>query len=162
MRNKEGKNIYLLSKESKSQKTKFGFSLIEIMVVIGIFAVIATIASLNLSEKKKRTILEQAQATVVQAFEEARSKAATGFGEENHGIYVEQTKITVFEGDSYAAGIGNEMPLPSSVLTDQTNMTVIFERISAEPDTDGTIVITHTNGETKTIILTEDGKIIKQ
>ncbi|GAG31606.1 unnamed protein product, partial [marine sediment metagenome] len=93
-KNKEGKNIYLLFKESKSQKTKFGFSLIEIIVVIGIFAVIATIASLNLSEKKKRTILEQAQATVVQAFEEARSKAATGFGEEKHGIHVEQTKIT--------------------------------------------------------------------
>ena len=162
-KNKEG-IIYLLLKKSKSQKTKIGFSLIEILVVISIFAIIATVASTNLNGKKQKIILEQAQASVVQAFEEARSKAATGFGEEKHGVHVEQTKVIVFEGDSYVPGTGNEIALPSSVLTDQTDMTIIFTRISAEPDTDKDepIIITHTNGETKTIILTEDGKIIQQ
>ena len=35
----------------------------------------------NLRKAKERVELENAQATVVEAFEKARSRAATGFGE---------------------------------------------------------------------------------
>ncbi len=46
---------------------KFGFSLIELLMVISIFGILAGAAFLNFNETRSRVVLEDAQASVINA-----------------------------------------------------------------------------------------------
>lgn len=139
---------------------KTGFSLIEIMIVISIIGIVSSLALINMGPARDQAALNNAQAAVAQALERARSRSATGAGEQSHGVHIETDRVTVFEGTSYT-GAGQETLLPLSVSTNHNNLTIIFERITAQPDQTADITLEHNNGATKNVQLTPEGKIIK-
>ncbi|TSD02490.1 MAG: hypothetical protein Athens071424_12 [Parcubacteria group bacterium Athens0714_24] len=139
-----------------------GFSLIEIITVIGIMGVVAATGFMTFRGIKDDIILEQTKTTLVWALEEARNRAATGFGQNKQGVHIEENKIVIFEGDEYVDGEGEEIIFPPTISTDQTNGNIIFNRISASVNTAATIIINNIKGSTKIINITSDGKIIAQ
>ncbi len=141
------------------QKNKNGFSLLEIIVVIGVLSIIMTMGFTTLSKSNGQLSLNQAQADLVFALEEAQNRAATGFGTENHGVHIEENKFEIFE----VGTAGKETTLPLNVSTDKTaGVDVIFNRITASTGADTTITIKHSNGDTKEIKIASNGKISAQ
>lgn len=144
------------------EKIKNGFSLIEMVTVIGIFGIVAVAGLGSFKVVKNRIVLDEAQANLLFALEEARNRAATGFGQSKHGIHIVGNRIVIFEGDEYVEGEGEETILPPTVSTNQASTTIIFNRISASTNASTTIIINHTSGNKKIITITQDGRIITQ
>jgi prepilin-type N-terminal cleavage/methylation domain-containing protein len=144
------------------EKIKNGFSLIEMVTVIGIFGIVAVAGFGAFKGVKNRVVLDEAQANLLFALEQARNRAATGFGTSGHGIHIEEKRIVIFEGTEYVEGEGEEIILPPTVSTNQTNSNIIFNRISASTNASTTIIINHISGDKKIITITQDGRIITQ
>ena len=140
---------------------KVGFSIIEMLVVITVVSSLAAGLLVNISESRNRNALDNAQASIVRALEQTRDQSLTGVGKESHGVHIKEDRIIIFEGDHYINGQGQTILLPSSVITDQTDTTIIFDRLNAMPDNTANIILQHENGQTKNIQVTDEGIIIE-
>jgi len=155
---KKTKKIYL-----NNQKKRNGFSLVEMITVIGIFGIIATAGFTAFKEVKNRIVLNEAQANLLFALEQAQNRAATGFGTTTHGVHIEEERIVIFEGSEYVEGAGEEIVLPNvTVSTYPVISDIIFNRISASTNASTTITINHNISGEKKITVTQDGRIITQ
>lgn len=144
------------------EKIKNGFSLIEMITVIGIFGIFAVAGLGAGTGVKNRIVLDEAQANLLFALEQAQNRAATGFGTSGHGIHIEEKRIVIFEGNEYVEGEGEEIIFPSNVTvsTDPINSNIIFNRISASTNASTTITINNIiSGDKKNITVTQDGRI---
>src|SRR3989338_580744 len=94
-----------------------GFSLIEILIVIAIFTVVASVGVSPLLRFKKANDLSAALETGVSLLLEARTKTLSSEGGSRYGVHFESARITLFSGDAFAEGAaGNKAaPIPSSV-----------------------------------------------
>lgn len=136
-----------------------GFSLIESVVVTAIVAITAVGAFSVLYTSRSRAALQEGQASVLHAFELARSRAATGYGSADHGVHIASDSVTLFEGAAYN-GSGEQTQLPFAITTNQASTTIIFKRLSALVSASGTILLSHTGGATSSIVVTKEGAII--
>lgn len=146
---------------NKNHKTKYGFSLLEMIIVISIFSIAAAASFATFNESRNRAVLEDAQASIINALEQTRTQSATGVGTENHGVRINENEIVILEGSADQ----NEVSLPAGVSTNLSDLEIIFDRISAKTNITDDIVITLTHilsGVTKTITITPNGRIIKQ
>ena len=80
-----------------------GFTLIEISVVIGIFAIMATLGLLMSMDVWRGTSLQAEQDIALSLLYKARSRAVANIDETDHGLYIDSGagKYTIFEGSSY-------------------------------------------------------------
>jgi len=139
---------------------KKGFSLVEMVIVISIFALVASSVFVMFNETRNQAVLEDAQASVINALEQARSRAATGVGTTDHGVCIKENKIITFEGNSCPES-GNVEELPPFVSTDKyETTTIIFNRLSSESSTSTTITLDY-RGATATVSVTQEGVIEK-
>ena len=139
-----------------------GMTVIETLVVIGIFAITTSLALANFHGSQDRKTLEDAQATIYRALERQRNKALTGVGTTDHGIHIESNRIVTFSEDSYT-GSGNEILLPLAVDTDQAGTDVIFDRISGTPTTAALLItLAHDNGGTAGVSVSVGGLISRE
>ena len=139
---------------------KKGFSLVEIIMVMAVIGIVVAIVVVNFGQTRNQTLLEEGQASIINALEIARNRAASGVGDTNHGVRIEPDKVIVFEGDSYT-GTGQETLL-SPLSTDHIDSEITFERIRAIPNGPITINITHGSGLTESVTLNEKGVISSQ
>lgn len=151
-------------KKNLSEKSA-GNTLIEMLVVVAIVGMLALSTIFIPTGMKNRASLNQAKAYLVSAIEQAQNQAATGVGTGKHGVHIDvgNKKIINFEGDSYP-GFGVETSLPENIasITVSGAADVIFNRISASTTLttpDNTIVVSDSDGNTKTVIISQDGKI---
>jgi type II secretory pathway pseudopilin PulG len=136
-----------------------GFSFLEFIIIVGIFGILSSSFFINFRVTKQKNALDSAQASLFDALETARSRAITGVGGSNHGVYIENDKIISFEGTEYT-GSGIEKDLPGSISVSYSNDTIIFSRLTG---TSTDTVITLSNGAgTFNISVTEEGNITKQ
>jgi len=138
----------------KTSKNQNGFSLIEIIVIIVILGIMLSAVVLNFRQSRNRAVLEQGQASIINALELAKNRASSGVGEENHGVRIEQNEIIIFEGGN------EESPIPLPLNISASDLEIIFERISARPNMGTTINITHNSGLTESIIINESGVVL--
>lgn len=142
---------------NKIKITKIGFTVIELIIVISIVGVVAAASFVMFSENRNKAVLQNAQASVINALEEARSRAATGVGTSDHGVIIKGNIISECEGDPCIET--SSTTLISATTTN--NLTLIFNRLSAT-SSDATITIENTiTGEATTVSVTEDGIIKK-
>jgi len=148
---------------NKLKSTKLGFTLNETMIVISIVGIVAAASFLMFSESRRQVVLDDAQASVVNALEEARSRAATGVGEASHGVYITNNKIYPCQGDPCATGTEflELKPLVSASKTPNPLQPIIFNRLSATSSENATITIEYAPAGSTTVSVTEDGIIEK-
>ena len=128
-------------------------------MITALIAITATGAASVLLSSRSRAALSDGQASILHVFELARSRAATGYGLEDHGVHIESGSVTLFEGVSYN-GSGEQLQLPLAVTTDQASTTIIFKRLSARASASATITLSHMNGATSSIAVTKEGAIL--
>ncbi|MBI4114401.1 MAG: type II secretion system protein [Candidatus Niyogibacteria bacterium] len=162
--NKKQRNKGLSIRHFFSCKSGAGFSLLEMIAVIGIVGLLSVIGFASLSSARQRADLRDAEAIVLHSLERARSRAAAGIGEGmNHGVEIDSNQVTSFEEDIDSGSQNPASPvlLPATVNTsiDTANPDIIFNRLSGMANQEINITLTHANGNAETITVYEDGAI---
>ncbi len=148
-----------------------GFTILELILVIGIFAVIAGVATVQLANFQRGTVLESTSKDVVSALRLAHDKAMLGEDGNSNGQgdpwgirFANSTADTYasFYGAAYDINNVKETtylspPLAFSAPTEGNNADVIFTKLSGTT-TSATITIT-SDGQTKTITVDASGRI---
>jgi prepilin-type N-terminal cleavage/methylation domain-containing protein len=137
-----------------SRFAQTGFTLPEILVVIAIVGVLATLAMVTFSSQAERAALDSSYATVLTALDSTRAKSMQGAGDGSvhHAVGV------AADGRSITAN-GIAIPLsPDITVTEGAGKTITFERISGAT-TPLTLELSAGDGTTRTITITDHGYV---
>lgn len=110
-----------------------GFTLVEILIIMGILAILFTISSLNLSNTVPQNALSNATELLVADIKQQQLSAMTGNTEgqalnNDFGIYFTSGKYTLFRGSSYA-------------VNDPANFDVHLDDINTSTSASGSIIV---------------------
>lgn len=152
------------------KKSGKGYTLLEILIVMGLIALLGGVGMLMSMETFKTSIFHNDRDLLVSAMRKARSESINnmcfgpaGFCTDGkaHGVHIAPGTYTIFQGDSYAGrdvdADENIDAKPGTTFTGPAD--IIFEKLSGET-TPVSIMITDDNGKNSTITLNAEGRII--
>jgi prepilin-type N-terminal cleavage/methylation domain-containing protein len=145
----------------KKDKNKQGFTMIELMVVLGITALLATMGLPALNLARVNIALKSDTDEIVSALRLAQHRAVVSQGNTVHGVAFEAANYTLYGGDWAAPSNPAEYSLKSGIsIAAGAGTQVVFDRLTgvASP---GTITITAA-GRNKTVTVNEWGQISVQ
>lgn len=165
MSNQSGPALHLNTEKIITTKDRrflsAGFTLIEVMIVIVITLFFAGIG-LFLSADVYHSSLFRADAyIVVSALQRARSRAISNINENPHGVRVETTGYTIFQGATFGTDVATHefLPIRSGYTFNlPLPIDVVFKQLSGETDFNGNINITNT-AKTITVNINSEGGI---
>jgi Tfp pilus assembly protein FimT len=149
-----------------------GFTLVEILIIMGILAILFTISSLNLSNTVPQNDLSNATELLIANLKQQQLSALTGNTEaqsasSNYGIYFTAGKYVLFRGNSYNANDSGNYVINTDDINDSTTASgsvLIFQKNTGQilnfQPANNTITLTHTSiQKSKTITLNKYGVI---
>lgn len=155
-----------------------GFTLIEMLVVIGLLAIIGTIALVLSFDSYRAYSFRSDRDLIIATLQKARSQAVNGVclstllpcsGGVAHGVHIDSNQLVIFQGTSYnLADPANEIVALTSSAT-EVSLTgepknIVFSELAgnATVDTPGNWSVTvrnTTNGQTSVITFNTAGQI---
>ena len=137
-----------------------GFTLVELLVVM---ALVATMAGLGLflSADMYRDISFRSDInSIIASAQKARSQSINNIDEKPHGIRLDTSDYTIFEGSSYATrDTSKDQTLPANPSFTFSGPTeIVFTQLSGESNATGNLVI-YNGFKTATISLNYEGQI---
>ena len=144
-------NKYKNKKIGPTVKLSNGFSLIELLIVLGIFLLIFNISTSGFNNYKMHSNLELTTNGAVEAIRFAQSSAESGKGDSKWGVEILSNKVVIFKGDSYATRIisSDEMLNFSSGIAVSGLTEIVFDKITGKTINIGDIFISNSSGEKK-------------
>lgn len=145
-----------------------GFTLVELVVSIGIVSLILAVVVPSISNSRNTRFLIQANQDILTALNKARSNAISSVGGDSHGVYIESNKVTVFEGSVYnQADSKNQVTnLDKSIEINSFSLngggsSIVFSKLSGSTNQYGTINLRVKSDTTKnkTITISRNGII---
>lgn len=130
----------------KSQKSN-GFTLIEILLAISLFAIASVILLVNITRPKGIADIQSTENLIYATAKEAQSLAMAGPAGD-YGVHFEQDRFILFEGSTYSPGNSNNLE-----TTLNTNLTI--ESISLPGGSN--IVFSQISGEVQGLSLGQSG-----
>src|SRR3989339_229797 len=129
-------------------KNEKGFTLTELLVVIGIMALIGSILWGALSNYRDTQTLESATDVVVATLSEARSQTISSVSNMQYGVHFTQSSVTQFEGNqnfpfnsnNIVTNINGAVVLSFEGLT-ASSTNVVFEKFSGRGSASGQITL---------------------
>ncbi len=124
-----------------------GFSLLEILLVVGIMGVLAAVIAFPLSSFHRAQTIRGATADVSSLIQQAQSLTLASHDSLQYGVHLTTSTATLFSGTSYSAGAATNrvMTLPSGVTAawsvQGNGADIIFERLTGETNQYGTITL---------------------
>jgi prepilin-type N-terminal cleavage/methylation domain-containing protein len=137
-----------------------GFSLIEVVVVIGLIAILSTTGLvINTQILSRRSSLDQRQ-ILVRALQQARSLAL--FSGKSHGLYFNESEYTVFEGDFFNQNNPKNYSIPrSSSIVIHSPLQVVFKAVTGSLSVnEAKILLIMNDSEELEIIVRQTGAIL--
>src|SRR3989344_4409962 len=88
------------------RRSRPGLTLIELLIVMGVFAIIFSFATINLLKPQRKASVDAAATTLVSDIKEQQAKAMASDSEgssnlQDHGIYFENNRYSLFQGSTY-------------------------------------------------------------
>lgn len=139
-----------------------GFTFVEVLVVIALLIGITGLAIPFYQSFQVGSQLDNTTQELNQTLRRAQAKAMAAEDFSAFGVHFETGSFTIFKGVSYIPGdIMNEVILYPSVITitPAIGSDAVFSSVSGETVNAGTIIITATNGASRTIIINDLGVI---
>lgn len=144
-----------------------GFTLIEILIVIGILLIVLFIGLSTLPAFNKKVELDTFTENIISSLSLSRAKTLSSKDEARYGVHFEQNKIVLFKGTDYASGSDYKVIIaPASVEVGSITLNggtsdVVFKRLTGETDGYGTITTRLKSGtqDTKTIVIEKTGVV---
>ncbi|OGD67136.1 hypothetical protein A2442_01935 [Candidatus Campbellbacteria bacterium RIFOXYC2_FULL_35_25] len=141
------KNLNLLTTHYSLQ-TKSGFSLLEMLFVIGIMAILFLIGTKIFSNSSPKYKVDNAVVIVLNLLNEAKSMTSSAVGSSQYGVHFETTTLTLFKGETFSAVDPNNREI---ILNENVNLSnislagggadVVFNKLIGTTDHHGTVTI---------------------
>jgi len=138
-----------------------GFTLVELLLTISIFAIIAVAAFPVSRAFQIRSNLDIAAATVAEAVRRAETLARGMDGDSQWGIYAAANSITLFRGSSYAVrnvSFDEVSPMPSGIILPGV-AELRFVKLTGFPTSAVALTITSADNETRTVTVNDKGMV---
>ena len=141
---------------------KKGFTMIELLIVIGVTIIVLTAALPIYSNLQISAQLNETSSQIAQTIRSARGRASSGYNNSAHGVKFLENSYVIYEGPNYALRTtenDREIPLdsPISISTDLTDDEIYFSKRLGVPSESGTITITHDVDGTRTVSISAIG-----
>lgn len=137
-----------------------GFSLVELVVTIGIFSLFATISTSIFRTTYARSDLDIAAQSVASAFRHARTNAERSKEDSAWGVKISPDSIVVFKGNAYAnrdASVDQSLTFPRGVGASGLSE-IVFNKVSGAPNSPGTSTLSSAAG-TREVSINEKGTV---
>lgn len=132
-----------------------GFTLIEVLTVLGLLGVILSIGLIAGFDSLSRSSLVSERDTITLALAGARARALANVNETSHGVRVEEDRLVVFEGDPPA----NELVTERNPAVEASgDLEITFTPLTVIVDSDKTITLSQ-NGQEAVIDINTEGRI---
>lgn len=119
-----------------------GFTITELLLVMGIFAVLSVLATITLLRPQIKSSVDKNVNTMIADIKLQQIKAMIGDtqnvgGAEDYGVYFENTSYTLFKGSAYNSSDTNNIviELDQAIEFSRVNLPnsqIVFERLSGE------------------------------
>jgi len=143
-----------------TKKLSRGFTLVEIMLVVGIIGLLTTISTSVYNSFKTHENLEITTIGVVEAIRHAQGNSQSGKGDSSWGVKVLASSAVIFKGSSYASrdtsadqSLGFSGGVEASGLSE-----IVFTKIIGSTTDTGTVTLTNSYGS-KNILINEKGTL---
>ena len=143
------------------RKIMKSFTLVEVLLVIGIIAIlIAIIAPMGIDFYKNQQ-LDNSTQMIINTLRRAQLKAMSIELDANYGVYFTEGSYTLFKGNSFAdrdVQYDELFELSSFISINETPKEFVFSKFEGEPSINGDIFLT--NGlDNQTININEIGRV---
>ncbi|MDD4989394.1 MAG: prepilin-type N-terminal cleavage/methylation domain-containing protein [Candidatus Pacebacteria bacterium] len=135
----------LLQKTSCFQK---GFSILEFLVVIAIFAIIASLTFTSFASLRQSKNLDTEALSLLSLLEKARADTLGSQGASQYGVHFETTKAVLFIGAAYVSGNSSNITMTINPLMQISSISltgggsdIVFDRLSGKTAQSGTIIL---------------------
>jgi prepilin-type N-terminal cleavage/methylation domain-containing protein len=128
---------------SESLSVERGFTLIELILVMGIVVIIGVVASRDLTQQIAQGYFTNTVERIVRTLRTAQNYSFSGKEDSSWGVHYEQGKIVLFKGTSYAsrdAAFDAETPIPVSVEISGWN-DIYFDKLRGLPSATPSILV---------------------
>ena len=153
---------------------KSGFTIIEILLVMGIFLMFLGFISINLINREPQASLELNTTSIIADIKNQQLQAMTGENaggdQSDFGVYFDSDSYTLFSGSSYVPGeTGNVVVnLPDNLsfsATDFPSSTIVFNRLEGDiknfsAGADSFTVTNSVSGKSETVIFNRLGTAV--
>src|SRR3989304_8504889 len=143
---------------------KSGFTMIEIAVVIGLFAILISLGLLMGMDVWRGSSMQSEQEIVLSLLYKARSRAISNINESNHGLYIDEAgeQYIIFEGDDYDSASPDNIPfdIGGDFDFEPDNPKIIFTARTGP--TDAPPCTMTGQGKNRTFCINEEGGITWQ
>lgn len=138
-----------------------GFTLLEILLVVATISIIAGFSIPVYASFQIKNDLDIGANTVASSFRRAQILALASDGDSQWGVKVQSGSIVVFQGASYAArnSVFDEIFTVPTVITPSGLGEVVFDRLTGQALSTGTVTLTASSGVVRTIALTSKGTV---
>jgi Tfp pilus assembly protein FimT len=153
----------------KGEKTKkdAGFALVEVLITIGLFVILGTVASFVDINNFRGESFRSEVSTIGTALQTARANSFNNINQKKHGVAFNPggwSGYVIFEGNTYTSrDVTKDIPLSSSYIVAFSAGSpdeVVFEQLSGNANYNGDITLTDLQRGISTVIsINNEGKI---
>lgn len=125
-----------------------GFSLVELLIVIGIMVLFAVLSETSYSNVTSHENLEIATAGVVEAIRYAQASAQSGKADSAWGVKLFPGSVVVFEGSNYAtrnSSVDQSISFPGGIAASGLSE-VVFAKLTGSTANTGIVTLTGRSG----------------
>jgi prepilin-type N-terminal cleavage/methylation domain-containing protein len=142
-------------------KINNGFTLLEVLLSVALITILGGISLAAYYSLFSRNDLDVAKNQIAQSLGRASFLSSASVGDTTWGVKVLPGNVVIFKGESYASRDANydEIYSISSSVTPSGLLEIIFYKMTGFPGSVGAIILTSTNGETRTITINSKGSV---
>lgn len=144
--------------------SKSGFSLIELVIVLAIIVLVATLAFNPFTNFRNEQALNGAAEEILSTLQQARGQTIASTGDSQYGVHLTATQLVVFTGSTYSVGAATNQTIELNSLVTLGPITlagggseVVFERLTGATSQSGTLVVALKSDAAKTRTITING-----
>ena len=131
----------------KTSETIRGFTLIEIVVIVGILLLICLLTFNSFSNLNKAQALDKDIMSVTSVLNQARSLTLSSKEGSRYGVRFENARVILFKGTSYSPSDSNNIYVTLSRYVRITSINIgggenlVFERLTGKANVTGTVTL---------------------
>lgn len=133
-----------------------GFTLFEVLIVIALFGMFATLAVFIGFDVYKGYSFRGEQYNLVGILQKARNQAVNNINQTTHGVHITANYYSLFEGSTYTSGI--DFPV-SAGFTPSGATDVVFSQLTGNTVATSITLTENNTGKTLTIHINNEGQI---